>query len=95
MDLGAHVSTAGGISKAVERAQEIGAETIQIFASSPRAWAFKPLAEEQILAFREAVEEAGVKSTFLHALYLVNVGGTPELVEKSVTALGQNMHAAG
>lgn len=95
MDLGAHVSTAGGISKAVERAQEIGAETIQIFASSPRAWAFKALAENQVLAFREGVEEAGIKSTFIHGLYLVNIGGTPELVEKSVIALGQTMHAAG
>jgi deoxyribonuclease-4 len=95
MDLGAHVSTAGGISKAVGRAQEIGAETIQIFASSPRAWAFKPLAEDQILAFREAIEEAGIKSTYIHGLYLVNIGGTPELVEKSIVALEQNMHAAG
>ncbi|MCH9039118.1 MAG: deoxyribonuclease IV [Chloroflexi bacterium] len=95
MDLGAHVSTAGGISKAVERAQEIGAETIQIFASSPRAWAFKPLSEDHILAFREAAEKAGIRSTFIHALYLVNVGGAPDLVEKSVAALGQNMHAAG
>lgn len=95
MDLGAHVSTAGGISKAVERAQEIGAETIQIFASSPRAWAFKALAENHVLAFREGVEEAGIKSTFIHGLYLVNIGGTPELVEKSVIALGQTMHAAG
>jgi deoxyribonuclease-4 len=95
MDLGAHVSTAGGISKAVGRAQEIGAETIQIFASSPRAWAFKPLAEDQILAFRGAIEEAGIKSTYIHGLYLVNIGGTPELVEKSIVALEQNMHAAG
>ena len=94
MDLGAHVSTAGGISKAVGRAKEIGAETIQIFASSPRAWAFKPLAEEQILAFQEAIEEAGIRSTYIHGLYLVNIGGTPELVEKSIVALGQNMHAA-
>ena len=95
MDLGAHVSTAGGIPKAVGRAQEIGAETIQIFASSPRAWAFKPLAENQIIAFREAIEEAGIRSTYIHGLYLVNIGGTPELVEKSIVALGQHMHAAG
>ena len=42
MKLGAHVSTAGGVHNAVDRAQEIGAEAIQIFESSPRAWAFKP-----------------------------------------------------
>ena len=69
MQLGAHVSTAGGISKAVGRAVDIGAETIQIFASSPRGWAFKEISEEQVVAFREKAEEAGIKSTFLHGIY--------------------------
>ena len=49
MKIGAHVSTAGGVSKAVGRAVDIGAEAIQIFASSPRSWAFKPLAESEII----------------------------------------------
>ena len=47
MRLGAHVSTAGGPAKAFDRAVDIGAETIQIFASSPRAWKFKMPTDEQ------------------------------------------------
>ena len=81
MKLGAHVSTAGGVHNAVDRAQEIGAEAIQIFASSPRAWAFKPPKEEHLLAFHEKSREIGLGPIFLHGSYLVNVGGTPELVE--------------
>ena len=94
MKLGAHVSTAGGVHNAVDRAQEIGAEAIQIFASSPRAWAFKPPKEEDLLAFHEKSQEAGLGPIFLHGSYLVNVGGTPELVEKSVQSLTQHMNAA-
>ena len=43
MKIGAHVSTAGGLSKAVGRGLEIGCEAIQIFGSSPQGWAFKPV----------------------------------------------------
>ena len=95
MKLGAHVSTAGGVHNAVDRAQEIGAEAIQIFASSPRAWAFKPPKEEHLLAFLEKSREVGLGPVFLHAHDHVNVGGEPELVEKSVQSLTQHMHAAG
>ncbi len=69
MDLGAHVSTAGGISKAVGRAQEIGAETIQIFASSPRAWAFKPLAEAKGWEMEDIVMETEVATVSLRPTY--------------------------
>ena len=95
MKLGAHVSTSGGVHNAVDRAQEIGAEAIQIFASSPRAWAFEPPKEEHLLAFHEKSREVGLGPVFLHGSYLVNVGGTPELVEKSVQSLTQHMNAAG
>ena len=94
MKLGAHVSTAGGVAKAIDRAQEMGAETIQIFASSPRAWAFKPLTEDQVLAFREKSEAAGISPTFLHGSYLVNVGGSGDLVGKSIDSLAAHMNVA-
>ena len=48
MKIGAHVSSAGGISKAVERAADIGAEAIQLFGSSPQTWAFKSVPGEEI-----------------------------------------------
>ena len=52
MRLGAHVSASGGVDKAIDRAQEMGAETIQMFASSPRAWAFRPVSEDHASEFR-------------------------------------------
>lgn len=94
MRLGAHVSTAGGISKAIGRAQDIGAETIQIFASSPRAWAFNFPSEKEVLLFREQSERSDVVPSFIHGSYLVNVGGAPEVVQKSIQCLIRNMETA-
>ena len=94
MELGAHVSAAGGVDKAVGRAVEIGAEAIQTFAASPRVWAFKPIADDKAAAYREKAAEAGIKSTFLHGSYLVNIGGKPDHVEKSVASLTNHMGAA-
>ena len=94
MELGAHVSAAGGVDNAVGRAVDIGAEAIQTFASSPRAWAFKPIADEKAESYREKAAAAGIISTFLHGSYLVNIGGKPDLVEKSITSLTNHMGAA-
>ena len=94
MRLGAHVSTAGGPAKAFDRAVDIGAETIQIFASSPRAWKFKMPTDDQAAEFQDRGESTGVGPVFLHGSYLVNVGGSPEIVEKSIDCLTNNMLAA-
>ena len=94
MKLGAHVSSAGGASNAIDRGQEIGAETIQIFASSPRAWKFRPIQEEQAAAFKEKAAAAGGMPAFLHGSYLVNIAGGPDLLSKSIDSLVNHMHAA-
>jgi deoxyribonuclease-4 len=94
MKIGAHVSTAGGAHKAIDNALTIGAECIQIFASSPRAWAFKPQKPEAIGAFRARSEETGIGPAFLHGSYLVNLGGDDELVAKSIGSLTAHMNAA-
>jgi deoxyribonuclease IV len=88
MKIGAHVSTAGGISKAVDRGVDIGCETIQIFGSSPQSWAFKPPPEAEIESFRRKAAEAGLDPVFLHAIYLINLG-TPNQanLEKGVDSL--------
>ena len=78
MKIGAHVSTAGGISKSIARAAEIGCEAIQIFGSSPQGWAFKPIPEPEIESFRSQAAEAGIESIFLHAIYLINLGTADE-----------------
>jgi deoxyribonuclease-4 len=88
MKIGAHVSTAGGISKAVDRGIEIGCETIQIFGSSPQSWAFKPVPESEIEAFRQKAADAGLGPVFFHAIYLINMGTSNKAnLEKGIESL--------
>ena len=88
MQIGAHVSSAGGISKSIDRGLDIGCEAIQIFGSSARSWAFKPPAEREVAAFKERRAETGMGAVFFHAIYLINLGSpNPELVEKGVQSL--------
>jgi len=95
MRIGAHMSTSGGISKAVARGTEIGCEAIQIFGSSPQAWAFKPIPGTEIEAFRQEAAEAGIGPVFLHAIYLINLG-TPDQdkLDKGIESLVNYMRLA-
>ena len=77
MELGAHMSTAGGLPNAIDRGAELGCEAIQIFASPPQGWAFKPVPKALTAAFREKSAETGIKPVFFHAIYLINLG-TPD-----------------
>ena len=95
MRLGAHVSASGGLDKGIERAQDMGAETVQMFASSPRAWAFKSPSQKQVQGFREKSTAFGISPVFFHGSYLVNLCGTASLVEKSVSSLRNHMNVAG
>ncbi|MFQ6019742.1 MAG: deoxyribonuclease IV [Dehalococcoidia bacterium] len=93
MRLGAHVSTAGGVDKAVGRAQEIGAETIQIFGASPQSWRRRELQPAEVEAFRDKAQAAEVAPTFLHGVYLVNLAtSNPDNLTKSQVALTHDMH---
>ena len=88
MQIGAHVSSSGGISKAIDRGADIGCEAIQIFGSSARSWAFKHPADTEVAAFKQRREERGMGAVFFHAIYLINLGSpNPELVEKGVQSL--------
>ena len=94
MKLGAHVSTSGGLHTAFRRAANMEAETIQIFASSPRAWKFRELKPDIVQKFREESESTGIAPVFIHGSYLVNIGGSPDQLDKSVACLIQNMEVA-
>lgn len=95
MQIGAHVSSAGGISRAIDRAVEIGAETVQIFCSPPQGWVYKPPPEEEVIAFRHRSEETGIRPAFLHGIYLMNFGSPDEaLLAKSKGALANYMECA-
>ena len=74
--LGAHVSTAGGVHTAPQRAQGLGATAFAIFTRNQRRWAAKPLAEEEVDAFREQCAAVGIPlhRVLPHAGYLINLG---------------------
>jgi deoxyribonuclease IV len=95
MLFGAHVSAAGGISKAIDRIEEIGGDTIQVFTQSPRMWKPTSHTSEELDRFRERRREAGVEYVSCHALYLVNLASRDEAVrENSLAALRATMQTA-
>ena len=93
MLLGAHCS--GGIKKALERGDEIGADSLQLFVQSPRAWRFPDHDPSDLAAFRQRRQELGIGAVVVHALYLVNLASPDEgLYEKSVATMSATMDAA-
>jgi len=85
--IGAHMSVAGGVSKAVERAVVHGCEALQIFAKNANQWRGKPLDPAEIRLFRRRIEETGITPVVSHASYLINLATTfPVLREQSIAA---------
>ena len=88
--IGVHLGTAGGASKAVERAREIGANTFQIFSSSPRMWRAPKVDPEQAERMRALRAKFDVGPLVIHTSYLVNVcSQTADIREKSVALLSR------
>jgi deoxyribonuclease-4 len=88
MLIGAHVSPAGGPAKAVERGVERACRSIQIFNQSPRTWKPGSYSDEQLAAYREAIEGSGVDSVLIHAVYLLNPASEdPEIRAKTLASL--------
>jgi len=93
--IGAHVRTSGGVDKAIDRAVEMGAETIQVFSGAPQAWRRKNYKREEVEAYQAKVAETGVQPAFIHGLYLVNLASSnPDFLAKSYEALVLEMQAA-
>lgn len=92
MQIGAHVSSSGGIHTAIDRAVGIGAESLQLFTQSPRMWRptnHDPATFEQ---FRERRAETGMGGVLCHALYLCNLAAPDDAIyEKSVAAMRNTM----
>jgi deoxyribonuclease-4 len=88
MLIGAHVSPAGGLYRAIERGSELGARAIQIFNQSPRAWRPTNYGEEDFARFREAREASEIAGVLIHAIYLINCASEdPDIRAKSVASL--------
>jgi deoxyribonuclease IV len=92
---GAHVSSAGGISNAIDRIEAIGGDAVQVFTQSPQMWKATVHAPEELERFRTRRAEANVQSVACHALYLVNLASRDEEIRaKSRTALRATMETA-
>lgn len=93
--IGAHLPLAAGMVRAADRAAEIGADAIQVFADNPAAWKRRDEPASELPAFRERLRSHDIRSVAIHASYLINLAGPdPELREKSVGALAGELAAA-
>jgi deoxyribonuclease-4 len=92
MLIGAHVSQAGGLAKAVERGVERGCQAIQIFNQSPRMWRPTAYGDDDFAAFREAADASKIEAVLIHAVYLLNCASEDrEIRKKSLASLIQSL----
>jgi deoxyribonuclease-4 len=85
--LGAHISSAGGLHRAAERAVALGCETFQIFTHNPLRWYGPSPTQSAADRFTRILIESGIKRVVAHASYLINLAGEGEILNKSVDAL--------
>lgn len=86
--LGAHMSIAGGYSKAVERAAEAGCDCVQLFTKNNNQWRAKPIAPPEAEAFQAALDRCGIRAPIAHDSYLINLASPDDaLWRKSIDAL--------
>src|SRR5271167_175309 len=92
MLIGAHVSQAGGLPKAIERGTELDCQAIQIFNQSPRMWRPTAYTDEDFAAFREARRASEIGGVLIHAVYLINCASEDaDIRKKSLASLVQSL----
>jgi deoxyribonuclease-4 len=92
MLIGAHVSPAGGLPKAIERGVQRGCRAIQIFNQSPRMWKPTIYREEDIAAFKQAMVTSPIEVVLIHAVYLLNCASDDsDIRAKSLTSLTHSL----
>src|SRR6187401_2225442 len=93
--LGAHMSIAGGLPRAVDRAKATRCEALQIFTKSAGQWRARELPQDEVALFRRRVEETRISPVVAHNSYLINVASAaPALREQSIVALGDELERA-
>jgi deoxyribonuclease IV len=92
---GAHLSIAGGLPRAVDRAVATRCDSLQIFTKSVGQWRARPLPLEEVARFRARVEETGIQPVVAHNSYLINLAAAaPALRAQSLSALGEEIDRA-
>lgn len=90
--LGAHMSIAGGLHKAVERGYSIGCQCIQIFTRNSNRWKSKPRTVEELDLYRETLAATEIHPVVAHAIYLINLASPDdEIRAMSNVAFGEEL----
>ncbi|MFH1867371.1 MAG: deoxyribonuclease IV [Candidatus Omnitrophota bacterium] len=82
MRIGVHVSIAGRIDEAIDRAADLSCETIQIFSRNPRGWKSKPLDKEEVEKFRRKRKKKDIYPILVHIPYLINLAAPKDRLWK-------------
>src|SRR6266576_2778819 len=77
MKFGAHMSTSGGVWKALQRARQIQGEICQIFVKNNMQWFGKPHSADALTLYANELAANSIHSVFGHCGYLINLGGAP------------------
>src|SRR5262245_525461 len=95
LNLGAHCSTQGGVSRALARAAAVGCGAVQIFTKNNNRWAEKPLDPDEVRRFRAAARGFKRRYLFAHDGYLINLASPrAEILERSLAALVDEIRRA-
>src|SRR5262245_25282835 len=95
MRIGAHMSAAGGVTRAVERAVLHRCEALQLFTKNNARWAGKPIDPGDARRFRSAVDTAELAPVVAHASYLINLAAVPGPIrDKSIDAIVDELDRA-
>ena len=92
VNVGVHISIAGSLDRAVDRAKDAGCDVFQMFSRNPRGWGFAPLSNDTLSAFTVKIRSSGIIPV-VHMPYLPNLASPKhDIYEKSVAALSEYIH---
>jgi deoxyribonuclease-4 len=95
VQIGAHVSSSGGIHTAIDRIESFGGDSVQVFTQSPRTWRPTNHDPANFERFKQRRSEAGIGGVVCHALYLINLASPQdEIYGKSVSTLQNTIDVA-
>jgi deoxyribonuclease-4 len=93
--LGAHLSIAGGLPRAVDRAEASGCQALQIFTKSAGQWRARDLPPEEIALFKRRVRQTKIRPVVAHNSYLINLAAAdPALRRRSIDSLRDELDRA-
>ena len=89
---GAHMSIAGGIDRAVDRAADAGCRALQIFTKSSNQWRARPLVDAEVRAFRQKLRQHRIVKVVAHNSYLINMASPDRLLwRRSISAMVEEL----